>query len=95
MKIVSSELAIVEALTRSLVLNDEHLEEVAALLMIEFHQGLTRKTHHRAPIKMFPTYVRDVPNGRGEFRGPDGRSWVRTALPARSHVLVTHLLPRH
>lgn len=67
MKIVSSEYSIVEAITRDLVLSDEHLEEVSALLMTEFYLGLSKKTHHRAALGMFPTYVRDVPNGQGKI----------------------------
>lgn len=53
----------IESLTRGLVLTNDHLEKVSAILLDEFNKGLSKKTHDQATVKMFPTYVRDVPNG--------------------------------
>ncbi|UYV75880.1 GCK [Cordylochernes scorpioides] len=53
----------IELQTRALVLTNEQLEKVTALLLHQFHLGLSRDTHEKASVKMFPTFVRDVPNG--------------------------------
>lgn len=63
----SIELSKIEAITRNLVLTNDQLEKVASLLLNEFNEGLGKQTHPSASVKMFPTYVRDVPNGRGKY----------------------------
>lgn len=52
--------------TRALVLTDDQLEKVSALLLKELNEGLRRETNPIASVKTYPTYVRDVPDGTGE-----------------------------
>ena len=47
-------------------LEAEQYEKVSSILDDEFNLGLSRETNARAAIKMFPTYVRAVPDGSGE-----------------------------
>lgn len=63
----------IEALTRSLVLTNEQLEKVSALLLHQFYKGLSHTTRKEASVKMFPTYVTDVPDGteQGKFLALD------------------------
>ena len=46
---------------------------MSSLLLTEFKKGLSRETNPTATVKMFPTYVRDVPSGNeeGKFLGLD------------------------
>uniref|UniRef100_A0A224Z0B0 Phosphotransferase n=1 Tax=Rhipicephalus zambeziensis TaxID=60191 RepID=A0A224Z0B0_9ACAR len=53
----------VEAMTRDLELPNDVLQKVSAKLLDEFNKGLGKETHKSAEVKMFITYVRDVPNG--------------------------------
>ncbi len=55
----------IDAATRDLVLSNDQLEKVSSLLLNEFNEGLRKETNPIACVKMFPTYVRDVPNGKG------------------------------
>jgi len=63
----------IEALTRNLVLTNDQLQKVSVNLLHEFHKGLSWDTHRNAAVKMFPTYVTDVPNGeeQGKFLALD------------------------
>ncbi|XP_022245424.1 hexokinase-2-like [Limulus polyphemus] len=63
----------IEAHTRDLVLTNDQLEKVSSLLLHEFNCGLAKETHPLSTVKMFPTYVRDVPNGseQGKFLALD------------------------
>ncbi|RWS08560.1 Hexokinase-2-like protein [Dinothrombium tinctorium] len=63
----------IESLTRDIVLTNDQLEKVSSLLLNEFNEGLGKETHSTASVKMFPTFVRDVPNGRerGKFLALD------------------------
>ena len=54
-------------MTRNLVLTNDQLEKVQSLLLNEFIQGLSKQTHATATVKMFPTFVREVPNGKGKY----------------------------
>lgn len=56
----------VEKLTRELNLDNDALNKVSSLLLHEFNQGLGTETNADAKVKMFPTFVRDVPNGKGK-----------------------------
>jgi hexokinase len=56
----------VELATRELVLTNDQLEKVSSLLLNEFNEGLRRETNAFASVKMFPTFVRDVSNGKEE-----------------------------
>lgn len=63
----------VEEITRQLLLTNDQLKEIQSKLDIEFDLGLGKDTNKDAIIKMFPTFVRDVPNGteRGKFLALD------------------------
>ena len=49
------------------MLTNDQLEKVASILLSELNEGLGRETHHEAKVKCFPTFVRDVPNGKGKY----------------------------
>lgn len=53
--------------------NKECLNKVMTLLLQEMFKGLDAKTHPTADIKMFPTYVRSLPDGteRGDILALD------------------------
>lgn len=55
-------------MTREFVLTNEQLDKVKSLLLQEFQNGLGRDTNAKADVKMFPTYVRDVPDGTEQGR---------------------------
>lgn len=63
----------VEQITRELLLSNEQMKHVQKLLEAELELGLNKETNAEANIKMFPTYVRDVPNGteKGKFLALD------------------------
>lgn len=63
----------VEEITRELVISNEDLKKIQVLLEAELDLGLARETNDAAVIKMYPTYVRDVPNGteKGRFMALD------------------------
>lgn len=63
LKMMSEKRKKVEALTRELELPNDVLLKVSAKLLDEFNKGLGRDTQESAEVKMFMTYVRDVPNG--------------------------------
>jgi len=46
-------------------LGDQFYEEVMTLLNIEFDRGLVRSTCNEATVKMYPTYIRALPDGTG------------------------------
>lgn len=45
------------------MLTNGQLEKVSGILLDEFNRGLSKETNGEATVKMFPTYVRDVPDG--------------------------------
>ena len=47
------------------MLSDETLEEVCRSLDEEIHKGLGKETNKKATIKCFPTFVQELPNGKG------------------------------
>ncbi|TNN56185.1 Hexokinase-2 [Liparis tanakae] len=46
----------------------EKLREVSARLRKDLVRGLGKHTHHKAPVKMLPTFVRATPDGTGTFK---------------------------
>lgn len=54
-------------MTKNLILNDDQLNQIQCLLMISFQEGLKKDTNPVAPVKMFPTFVRDVPDGKEKY----------------------------
>ncbi|CAF1066679.1 unnamed protein product [Rotaria sordida] len=53
----------IEKVLDSLKITDDQLEQIMHLLEEEMNAGLSPLTHHQAIVKMFPTYVRNIPNG--------------------------------
>lgn len=47
-------------------MDNDALNKVSSLLLHEFNLGLGKETNANAKVKMFPTFVRDVPNGKGK-----------------------------
>lgn len=43
----------------------EKLQEISARLRKDLIRGLGKHTHHRASVKMLPTFVRATPDGTG------------------------------
>jgi len=62
-----------ERILSKLKMNKESLAKVMNLMLIEMFKGLDPETHSKADIKMFPTYVRSLPNGteRGDILALD------------------------
>jgi len=63
----------IEQLLNKFKLSKETLNKVMSLLLNEMFKGLDDKTHSTADIKMFPTYVRALPDGteRGDILALD------------------------
>lgn len=68
MSIMSATEVRANAITSVLDLSDDVLQQVAARLLDQFNKGLGKETHDTAEVKMFITYVRDVPDGTEEGR---------------------------
>lgn len=50
----------------------EKLQEVSNRLRKDMIRGLKKHSHHNAPVKMLPTFVRATPDGTGEvFRSQE------------------------
>ncbi|XP_071392654.1 hexokinase-2-like, partial [Centroberyx affinis] len=54
-------------------LSVEQLQDVSSRLRKDFIRGLGKHTHHRAPVKMLPTFVRATPDGteKGDYLALD------------------------
>lgn len=63
----------VEQITRELLLSNDQLRQIQTLLETEMRSGLGKESNPSAIIKMYPTFVRDVPNGteKGKFLALD------------------------
>lgn len=57
----------IDLLTRCLILADDQLQQIQSLLMNSFNDGLKRETNPVAPVKMFPTFVREVPDEKNKY----------------------------
>lgn len=53
----------IEKILGRLKLNKEDLNKVMDMMLAEMYKGLDPATHDEADIKMFPTYVRQIPDG--------------------------------
>ena len=51
----------------ALSLSRDQLLEVKKRMSEEMLRGLAKQTHEQASVKMLPTYVRDTPDGTGNF----------------------------
>ncbi|XP_045623070.1 hexokinase type 2 isoform X2 [Procambarus clarkii] len=58
----------VKAICEELILSQETLKEVCDCLQEEINKGLGKDSNPEATIKCFPTYVRDLPNGKEKGR---------------------------
>lgn len=67
MKVMCPLMKEAELMTRCLVLTNDQLHQVESLLRKSFHEGLAKETNPVAPVKMFPTFVRDVPDGKDKY----------------------------
>lgn len=56
----------IEAFVKGFKLSGAAYKRVMTLLNQEMNNGLKRQSHHVADIKMFPTFVRSLPDGSGE-----------------------------
>ncbi|GIY69613.1 hexokinase-1 [Caerostris darwini] len=56
----------IDDVTKAFILSNDVLQQVSSLLLEEFEKGLDPKRQTSACVKMFPTFVRDVPNGTEE-----------------------------
>lgn len=56
----------VENLVRPFILKDEDYKRLMDIMLGEFNKGLGKETNPTAKVKMYPTYVRDVPDGSGK-----------------------------
>lgn len=56
----------VENLVRPFILKDEDYKLLMDIMLGEFNKGLGKETNPTAKVKMYPTYVRDVPDGSGK-----------------------------
>ena len=63
----------IEDLCRDLVLNNDHISQMESGIRRAIDRGLSKKTHARASVKCFPTYVRQLPTGseKGKFLALD------------------------
>ena len=53
----------------------------------EFNKGLGKETNPTAKVKMFPTYVRDVPDGTGKPCPPKAL-WEKSWQHGKNHYSV-------
>ncbi|XP_066949436.1 hexokinase type 2 isoform X6 [Macrobrachium rosenbergii] len=58
----------VREICEELILSQENLKEVCDVLHEELNKGLGKDTNPEATIKCFPTYVRELPNGKEKGR---------------------------
>ena len=57
----------IETFIKGFKLSSLAYKRVMHLLTEEMNQGLSSKSHYKADIKMFPTFVRALPDGTGEL----------------------------
>nr|CCN27375.1 hexokinase [Crassostrea angulata] len=94
---------LVENLVRPFILKDEDYKLLMDIMLGEFNKGLGKETNPTAKVKMYPTYVRDVPDGseNGNFLALDlGGTNFRVLLINLNGQEVTmeskiYLIPQH
>ena len=57
----------VKNVCKELELNEKVLREISTRLNESINDGLSRTKNPKAKVKCFPTYVRDLPNGKGRL----------------------------
>ena len=55
----------VENILRPFNLTDEDYKKIMDLMLASLNKGLGKETNPTAKVKMYPTYVRSVPDGTG------------------------------
>lgn len=55
----------VENVVKPFILSDADYEKLMGVMLDNFERGLGKETNAKADVKMFPTYVRAVPDGTG------------------------------
>lgn len=53
----------VENVVKPFILSDDDYKKIMDVMLDSFNQGLGKETNAKAAVKMFPTYVRSVPDG--------------------------------
>ena len=77
----------VENILRPLDLSDDDYRKVMQLMLENMERGLSKQTNDTATIKMFPTYVRAVPDGTGKPpTPPPHKSIAEHVFVAAKHV---------
>ncbi|KAG8190789.1 hypothetical protein JTE90_005825 [Oedothorax gibbosus] len=84
------EMQYVDNILQNLELSNEDLKRVSDTLLTELKRGLSVSTHKTSNIKMFPTYVRDIPDGTEE-----GTYLALDLGGSKFRVLNIHLKGRH
>lgn len=64
---------LIEDFIRDLMLNNDHIHVMEQKIRDSIKQGLTKEGHKTSSVKCFPTYVRELPNGKenGKFLSLD------------------------
>jgi len=64
---------LIEDFIRDLMLNNDHIHVLEQKMRDSIKQGLTKEGHETSSVKCFPTYVRELPNGKenGKFLSLD------------------------
>ena len=57
----------IENYMQKYVLDNDTYEKVSKILLQEMEKGLHKETNADAKVKMFPTYVRHLPDGSGAY----------------------------
>lgn len=77
----------VQAFLEPFALSREKLQEVSTRLKKAMLRGLGKHTHHKAAVKMLPTFVRATPDGTGEA-GSDQHRKKNTRQEARGYIFL-------
>lgn len=56
----------IDQILQDLVLSNDVLKRVSSTLLTELNRGLSASTNETSSVKMFPTYVRNIPDGTEE-----------------------------
>jgi len=64
---------LIEDFVRDLMLNNDHIHVMEQQMRDAIKMGLKKETHETASVKCFPTYVKELPNGKeqGKFLSLD------------------------
>merc|ERR1719250_233100 len=73
---------LIEDFVRDLMLNNDHIHVLEQQMRDSINMGLKREHHEDASVKCFPTYVKELPNGKeqGKFLSLSGRHQLQGHL---------------